>query len=286
MPLPTCLQYGVGGTITYRAATTRATAARVRILSGSGTEILPSTAATVSTIDAELSAAVSRGDWSVSVNSNVGFSQGETFHITDDQEELLIKSVAGTTISLRRPAMKSHVSGADTEGTTITYAVNSSTAGTLFWDGHAEWNIDGSVFDKTAVCCTKYPMWAVYPTDQDLLDVVPLLQREAPDEVDMERLRRLGADRTMAFIASIAPDLRAETFAGSDSFKHASCLFAAMIYFMSQRGDENRELYERYKKEAEEEVNRMVLVSPRDADGDGTVEEDERISGYSIRINA
>jgi len=286
MPLPTCLQYNVGGTITYKAATTRPTAARVRILTGSGSEVLASTAATVSAIDATLTAAVTRGDWSVSMNSNTGFTQGETFHITDDDEELLIKSVAGLTVRLRRPAMKDHVSGASAQGVTLSYEVNATTAGTLFWDGHAEWNIDSSVYDKTAVCCTKYPMRAVYPTDQDLLDVMPLLEREMPEEVDLERLKRIGADRTMAHIAQLAPDLRAETFAGSAGFRHASCLFAAMIFAMSQRGDENRELYERFKKEAVEEVNRMITVQPRDANQNGVVEEDERISTYVMKINA
>ena len=286
MPLPTCLQFNVGGTITYRSATSKPTAARVRILTGSGSEVLASTAATVSAIDAVLTDSVSRGDWAVSMNSNTAFTQGETFHITDDDEELLVKSVAGLTVNLRRPAMKDHVSGAAAQGVTISYEVNSTTAATLWWDGHAEWNIDGSVYDKTAVCCTKYPMRAVYPTDQDMLDVMPVLEREMPEEVDLERLKRIGSDRTMAHIAQLAPDLRAETFAGSAGFRHASCLFAAMIYTMSQRGDENRELYERFKKEAVEEVNRMITTQPRDANQNGVVEEDERVSPTSIRINA
>ncbi len=229
MPLPTCLQFNVGGTIRYDAAITRPTAARVRIINGSGTEVLGSTEAVVSTIDAELAAAVTAGDWSVTVNSNTGFSAGETFYIQDDPEQLLVKAVAGNTISLRRPTMKAHINAADTEGTSITYAVNSTTAGTLFWDGHAEWNLDGSVYDKTGVCVTKYPMWSVFPPDQQLLDVIPLLARGKPDEVDLPRLRRLGTDRAMSHIAALAPDLRAETFAGSDSFRHASCLFAGMI---------------------------------------------------------
>jgi len=286
MPLPTCLQFNVGGTIRYDAALTRPTAARVRILNGSGAEVLPSTAATRSTIDAQLAAAVTAGDWTITSNTNVGFDAGETFYIQDDPEQFLVRSASGNTVNLRRPAMKSHINGATVEGTSITYAVNSTTAGTLWWDGHAEWNIDGSVFDKTGVCCTKYPMWSVYPPDQELLDVIPLLARGKPDEVDLPRLRRLGTDRAMSHIASLAPDLRAETFAGSDSFRHASCLFAGQIYFMSQRGEENRELYDRYKREAEEEINRMVLVSPRDANLDGSVDEDERISPTSIRINA
>ena len=284
MPLPTGLVYQVGGTITYNGATTKPTTARVRILDGKGSEVLASTAATVSSIDAVLEAAMSRGDWSTTVNSNTGISQGDTLYIQDDPEQLLVRKVAGTTVSFRRPAMKDHINQASVEGVTISYPVNAATANKLWWDGWAEWNIDGSVYDKTAVSCTKYPMRAVLPTDQELMDVIPMLQKGAPSEVDMERLRSKGADRVMSMLASIAPDQRAYTFVGSDSFKHAAALFAAMLYYMPQRGEENRELYERFKAEAEMEVNRMVVSTPRDADQDGTIEADEQVSPATIRL--
>jgi len=284
MPLPDCLVYQVGGTLTYNGSPTKPATARVRILDGSGSEKLASTAANISSIDAILVAAVTAGDWSASVNSNVGISQGDTLYIQDDPEELLVRKVAGTTVSFRRPAMKDHVNAAPVEGVTLSYAVNSATANSLWWDGHAEWNLDGSVYDKTAVHCTKYPMRAVYPTDQEVLDVIPTLARGKPEQIDMERLRRKAADRVMSLITSLAPDQRAHTFAGSDSFRHAAALMAAMLYYMPQRGEENRELYDRFREEAETEVKRMVLAVPRDADQDGDVEADERISPMTIRL--
>jgi|FLOH01.1.fsa_nt_gi hypothetical protein len=284
MPVPDCIIYGVGGTLTYNGATTQPTSARVRILDGGGAEILPSTAATVSTISGVLTASISRDEWSGSVNSNTGMVAGSLFYIQDDPEQFRVRKVAGTTVSFRRPAMKDHVSGAAFEGTTISYSVNASIAGTKFWDGHAEWNIDGSVYDMTAVCCATAPMKAVLPTDDDLRAVLPMLQRGLPAEVDLEQLRELGHDRVMSRLSALAPDQRPQTFYGSSSFRHASALAAAMIYYMPQRGEENRELYERFRVDFEREVDQMVLTSPRDANQNGQIEADERISPTSIRI--
>jgi hypothetical protein len=59
-----------------------------------------------------------------------------------------------------------------------------------------------------------------------------------------------------------------------------------MIYYMSQRGEENKDLYERFRLDFEREVDQMVLTMPRDANQDGKIAEDERISGATIRLIA
>jgi hypothetical protein len=286
MPVPICLIHNVGGLIPYNGARTRATTAYIRILDGSGTEVLGSTEATVSAITTTLAGAVSKGSQSMEVVSNVGMESGSVFYVQDDPEQFKVRVVEGTTVLLRRPAMTPHRAGATVEGTTITYTANATTASKLWWDGHAEINIDGSVFDKIAVCCAKAPMSSVLPTDDDLRAVIPLFGRGVPTEVDIEQLLELGHDRVMSRLSALAPDQRPQTFYGSAGFRHASALASAMIYYMSQRGEENKDLYERFRLDFEREVDQMVLTMPRDANQDGKIAEDERISGATIRLIA
>jgi hypothetical protein len=56
------------------------------------------------------------------------------------------------------------------------------------------------------------------------------------------------------------------------------------IFYRRQPGDEANQLYERYRDALNEELEGVMQTTPRDADQDRVIEEDERISGTTIGL--
>jgi hypothetical protein len=278
MSLGQSIQKGVGGTLSIDVQT-RPSSVTVKIYTGRGDVVLNATAANISNIATTLNGAVSRGGYSLTVASNNGMLVGKTFHLQDDPEEVLIRKVSGTTIYVRRPFLYDHANSAVIESGRIEYAVNSNIASSFWWDGRAEWNIDGELF-YSACECTQYPMQRL-ATSQDLFDIEPKIYHMIDDEADIERLLDLGMDQVLSRLAAIAPDIRARVYPGTTEFRHATALAALYIWYMRQPGDVAKDLFERYRAELDAEVNRVCVTTPRDANQDGIISQNERISGRS-----
>jgi len=277
MALPQHLTYGRGGTI-HLDVPSLPDAVTVSILDADGGTKLEHTAATVSTIDTTLSANVSAGDLSVSVDSNVGFETGKTVWLRDDPEEILVRAVEGTTIRLRRPVIYDHVSGAGVEGARVSYDVNASVSNTLWWDGRAEWNVDDSLY-FSSVECGRYPNRRLAST-QDLYDCEPKLYDILDTESDVERMLDNAHEVVLGELAKRAPDQRARVFTGSMEFRSATAAAAMYLHYL-RRGSE---LKEDWWKEFERRLAACVTTTPRDADQDGVIEPGEAFSYGSIRL--
>ena len=281
MSLPQHLTYLEGGTVSIDVLDLPAVA-NVSIVSGDGTTHGSGIAATVSTIDTTAANAITRGQRAINVVSATGMSVGQTMHIQDDPEEVLIRKVDGLEISLRRPVTLDHVTGATIEGSCITAAINSAVAGDLWWDGRCEWIIDG-VKQFTAVECTKYPLDRL-ATVQDILDIEYSFYHLKDEELDVERLLDSALGDVLARIAVKSPDLRTRVFPASSEFRRVTALGALRMFYMRQRGEDARELFERYSGELIAEIDRICGTVPRDADQDGVIEPGDRVSFRSVRL--
>lgn len=271
MTLPQHLLYAKGGVIHIDVATLPA-AATVEIRDASDGTRMAHAEATISTINAALAANVSAGDMSVSVDSNTGLSAGKTFWLRDDPEELLCRSVEGTTIRLRRPALYDHVNAARVEGARVQCNVAAAYANVLWWDGRAEWNIDGATH-YTSVECTKYPITRL-ASAQDLFDLEPKLFDVIDRETDVERWLDNAHEMVMGEISKTAPDQRARVFTGSMEFKSVTAAAALYLHYM-RRGSDMRETW---WSEFERRLGSVVTTTPRDPNQDGTIELGGRIS--------
>ncbi len=282
MALPQHLVYAVGGTI-YIDVPSLPSNAQVRIFSGDGTEQRNTINATISTINTTLSSAASKGALSISVAANTGINVGSKFYIQDDREEILVRKIAGTTISLRRPLCYDHISGAKCEGGRIYYTVPSNVANCLWWDGYAQWNIDGSVQQYTSVECTTYPLKRL-ASSVDMSDIEPKMYYIIDTEADVERLLDLGHEEVLKRIGQMAPDQRVRVMPSSEEWRHASALAAWWFFYAGKPGADAKDLAERYNERLEAEIKRIIPLTPRDADQDGTIEEDEKFSTRSRKL--
>ena len=276
MPLPQHITYSQGGTVSINRETLPSTAT-IRIIQGNGTVLVDTSNATISAINTTLNGAVGAGDQLIRVNDATGFSANDEFRVGGEPETCSIRSVSGTTINLKQPLLNDHASGETVNGVKVSYSVSASEATTLFWDGRVEWNIDGTIVEYSSVECTKYPLIRKANT-QDLYDIEPNLYQLKEDSRDIESLLDNGLEQVLKRIAVAAPDLRVRVFTGSQGFITATCLASLMIFYMAQRGEESKELYERFRDELEAEISRIVAIIPRDSDQDGTVELEERMS--------
>jgi hypothetical protein len=161
--------------------------------------------------------------------------------------------------------------------------VTASDAGTLFWDGRAEWNIAGSVYDYTTVECTKYPINRL-ATSQDVFDEDPKFYQILDSEADVERLLDNAHDDVLASIAEKAPDLRARVFTGSIEFTRATVFAFLRNWYRRQASDEALRLFDRYQTAFDGELARICTIVARDANQDGVVEGEERMSFRTVTL--
>jgi prepilin-type processing-associated H-X9-DG protein len=275
--LPQHITQNVGGTVSIDLLT-RPTTVTLDIYTGEGASIVSAASGTVSTISTTLSAAPSRGDVSITVGANTGIAAGSVFWIQDDPEAVLAYKVATTTISLRRPLLKDHASGATVQGTRCSYTVLAAAANVLFFDGRVKWTIDG-VTEWTALECTKYPLKR-HCSIQDVIDRQPMLYEILTPGVDTERLLDLAHDEVLERIGVLGRRIR--VFPASSEFVSATAMAALMLHYQPQATDEGTRLYERYESLTQREVERVVEITPRDDNQDGVVQAAEKVSMRSV----
>lgn len=275
--LPQHITYQRNGTVSVEVPFLPS-AATIRIVDGSGSEVMNHRLATISTINTGLQVAANVGNWAITVNANTGAAAGLTAWLQDDPEEIAIRQVAGTTLHLRRPLLLDHASGARIEGGRIAYDVNADFTNSLFFDGRCEWNIDGSLY-FTDVECGRYPNRRLAST-QDLFDCEPRLQDVISRGVDPERLLNNAHELVLGEVAKRAPDQRTRLFVGSMGFKQATAAMAMYTFYIDRQGDAK----EAWWAEFERRLATVITVTPRDADQDGTIEAEERMSSRTVKV--
>jgi hypothetical protein len=279
--LPQHVQFGKGGTI-YIDVGVAVNAATVSLRSGDGTVKFSDQVATPSTINTTITGAIAAGATSLNVAANTGIEVGSEINLLDDPESVIVSRISTLAVALRRPVKYAHISGATAQSPRINYTVNSAIANTLFWDGWAEWNIDGEL-DQTAVEITRYPMTR-RATAQDMYDLEPLLYDVLDSEQDIERLLDLAHKYVLGELSKMSQDSRARVIPASSSFKTATCLAALFIHYRRRAGEEAKELADRYSEYMKRELDSITNSNPRDADQDQDVQADEKISARTIRL--
>jgi len=283
MSLPQHLTYGVGGTVSIDLPSLPANGI-VSVVDGDGTYQVTRQDATVSTVNTALRGTPSAGDKAINVASGTGVAVGMKLWIQDDPEESTVRSVSSNTVNLRRPLVYDHSNNATVQQARVSYAVNAAAAASLFWDGRAEWNIGGSTMYYTAVECTRYPLTRL-ATVNDIATLEPMIYQLMDSEDDVEDLLDLAFEHVLSRIASVSQDLRVRVFTASSVFKHVTALAFLQMLYMRQKGEDARDLWERYRAEVTAEIARLCVTTPRDADQDGVVEGDERISAGTVRLS-
>jgi len=229
------------------------------------------TVATISAINTTLSAVAAAGALTVVVTDASDVSNGSRLWLQDVPEEILVQSVSGTTLTLRRPLLNPHVSGATAEGTRVSYVVSAADANMLFWRGRIVWVLD-SVTSFSPVEVTKYPLRNTV-TVQDIQDVDTNIARRLDKTEDPERAISAATEIVFEMIGAI--DAVKVFTMSTDSLKFVVAYQFMVNHYLPLKGDSETEMLARFEKQRDQALERILPSLPRDRNQDGTVAEND-----------
>jgi hypothetical protein len=268
------LTLDVGGRLTLPVSSQQ-TNATVEVRDNSNSVVIESANATISSVSTTLSASCNAGSTSIAVTSAADISEGVKLNLAAPSEPVRVKKVVGTNIELWNELYYSHSSGAAVEGISVYRDVTSNEASTAFYDGTARWTVDGKRY-VTFVECTMYPFENM-ATILDVKNEDATIYRYLDSDEDVQK----GLDNAFNDIkAAIGSKGRVYCFAGSEEFIRCTVLKFLANFF--RRDDEEK--YEMYNKEYERLLDQVVGWVPRDVDGDGNMEDSERMTMRNIPI--
>lgn len=245
------------------------------MISGDGNVLVAATAATLTSVNTTLGAALSIGDTAITVAAGTNIAAGDTLLIGALVEPVIVRSITGTAVVSRRPLVNDHANGAAVVSSKLTHAFTAANCATKFWDGRLRWVIDTNTVVYQDAICTEYAFWRAASIDS-LWDEDSKLGDVVDDEMDLDRLLDDALGDVVRKVNS-ATNGRAWTYTGPNQFEDAT-VFAAMIrIYRSRPGDVNGQMLDRYKGFLATELDLIVGTAPRDADQDAVIEEHEQV---------
>jgi len=248
---------------------------------------LSATAVTLDTVNTTLSGAAAAGASTVTVTSATGIVRGRKYLLTGAAavggEFVTVKSIASTTITLVRPLMLAHASGATFASTRFTCAITAAAVGSI---GR------GYRIEVTYLVGTAYQQIAVFPFD--VVRTAPVTYLRADDVADLDAIfaKRLAAgvwfpalaDRAWDMIcARIAVKMSPGAVLGSRdlTIPHSYLVRALCLENAGSEFDDMRKaLAERFQQE----LDAHLAAGPIDDDQDGNVEANEGWKPRTITV--
>lgn len=279
MALPQHILYGVGGTVALDPPVRGATA-KVSVFTGDGDTVVAEQAAVIADGDGTLAAAAAAGAESLTLNSGHGIVDGDKVWLRSPSEQVRVRKVSGDVITLWAPTLYAHAISSVIETTRVSYALDATEAGSLWWDGWARFTLDSGEVYSVACCCTKYPI-ARTATAEDLRALVPFVADLFDAGDDVEALLDAAHEQVLLDIETRD---RVHTFVGGHGFARAVAYHLLAAKHEPDASDAGTTLWERYTKQRKNAIEAAVASTPRDADQDGTPARSEAISTRSRRL--
>lgn len=279
----------IGGTVEWYAPLRPDAAPTVEVENrDGGTEVAAGTAATLDSVDTTLSAGVAAGASTLSLTLATGVVVNRRYLIsaTGEQSEFVeVKSLSGTTATLKYPLAYDHANGAAFEGTRISYTIAAADADVEedHWRAEFTWAV-AAVTQPTGIVeftVTRHPI--LNPaTVTDLFEVEPLLRRKLAGDTDLQRVVDRAWDEVLDLLW--ANGTRPGTIVGSSKLKRA-VVYHALLLCAEQYGREFRDEQEYWEKRAGMALDAFKVTGAIDVDEDAALEDTERgaAGGYLYR---
>ncbi len=272
----------VGGTIDTYFLGARPTAVTVSLYTGEGGVKVDAASATVDTVDTTLSAQALKGATTVSLASATGVVVGRRYGLgtsssTQPREVVTVRDLASSVATLWAPLMNTHASASAFGGSRASYAVTSTQADVLWWDGYSRWTPStGDVVEEVVDCVLrKIPENLIDETD--VRSVFPKAGKILDAELDTKTALREARDE---FLRYFGGKNRAYCALGADHFRRPT----ALTFWLMRRhamGDEWAEAMDRVEKERDVMIAKMESQIPFDNDQDG-VTTGANDGGYTV----
>ncbi len=277
---------GFGGTIDTYFLGARPTSCTMSLYTGDGAVKASAVAATVDTCNTVLASAPGAGDVNITLlSASPSVVVGRRYLIgsasdTEPSETVTVVAASGANITTAAPLLYGHSVGVAFAGTRVSYAVTSTQADVLWWDGYARWTPNTGDIQEEVVDCVlrKIPENLIDETDVRL--VFPKVTKIVDMELDIKAALREARDE---FLRSLGGKNRAYCALGADHFRRPT----ALTFWLMRRhamGDEWAEAMDRIEKERDVMIAKIESQIPFDNDQDGTTTS-QNDGGYTtIRV--
>lgn len=232
--------------------------------------------ATKDTVATTISAHAQAGARQVVVTSATGIVPGRIYKIgthgaTEPDENVRVKAVAGTVVTLTAPLVGQHSSAAAFAGLRVSYAVDADTCDYVWADGYAKWR-EGNDPDPQVDPVIETVDCVQFKIPEHLIDLVDVRQVEPQvddfldSRVDLKGALREARD---GMLMDFGRD-RVKWSLGSSLLKRAGALrFCLDRQHALGAGDEMARKIKMWTDDYANELNRLRKFIPVDVDQDG-----------------
>ncbi len=272
----------VGGTIDTYFLGARPTTVTVSLYTGEGAVKVDAASATVDAVTTTLSAQALKGATTVSLASATGVVVGRRYGLgttssTQPREVVTVRDLASSVATLWAPLMQTHASASAFGGTRVSYAVTSTQADTLWWDGYSRWTPDTGDVQEEVVDCVLRKIPENLIDESDIRGVFPNAPKILDATLDMKLALREARDEFLRFFGG---KNRAYAALGADHFRRPTAL-TFWIMRAHSMGDEWAPTVERMEKERDVLIAKMESSIPFDNDQDGATT-GQNDGGYTV----
>lgn len=264
---------GTGGTIETMFLDRHPSSCTVTLYTGEGTAKVTDAVCTVEPLSTTIAAVVEAGDTTIDLASATSCYVGRRYLIgtgpgsQSPAETITVRSLTASTAVLSAPLMIDHAFGATVKGVRVSYAVTSTVADTVWWNGFADFNPhDGSDSQSETVECFLRKVPETGCDEVDLRRVFPAAAKALDVELDLWDARKQARDR---FLYDLGGKNRANAFIGTDIFRDAVAMKFWLLRAFSM-GDEWAAQLDRLQKQYDQLITDIQTQNPADNDQDGT----------------
>ncbi len=262
---------GVGGTIETYFLDRQPTSCTVSLYTGEGAAKVSAAAGTVDTVATTITAQGTKNASSLALASATGVVVGRRYLLggvaaAQPHEVVRVKDLTSSTATLWGPLSYTHASASTFKGTRVSYAVSSTVADTVWWDGFADFTpTTGDVITETVDCTLrKIPEYGCDETD--IAQVFPKEGKILDAELDIPTAIKTARDW---FLIDLGGKTRAHAFLGADHFRQP----IAYKFWLLRRhslGAEWKENLDQLQADYDRMVQQIQSQVPADVDQDGT----------------
>ncbi len=258
---------GRGGTIETYFLDRQPASCVVNVYNGSGGLMVDSASCTVDTTSTTATTAARFEDDTITLASVTGIVPGRRYLLGGDTpEEVSVRSISGLTVQLWAPLANDHVVGATFKGLRVSYTVQAANAGSLWWDGYADFSPDTGDVQTEAVDCVRRKIPDVLISESDIQQIIPQDIKALSAELDVPRAFREAREQ---MLLDFGGKNRAQTILGADYFRRP-CALKFWLMRRFEFGPEWKDQMDILAKEYEDLIERLISQAPVDADQDGT----------------
>lgn len=206
---------GIGGTIETEFIGGRPASCTVSIINADASVRVAAVAATPDSVNTTAAVATAAQDTTVTLTSAAGVVNDGRRYLFDG-EDVTVRSVSGSVVTLWAPLALPHAIGASFAGVRVTYSVSAGVCAAEWWDAQAVWTpASGDPQTEDLNCSTrKIPINLIGLTD--VREVEPKALAMISTELDLPRSFRRA--RNLTLLALGAKD-RANSHIGVDVFR-------------------------------------------------------------------